>query len=949
MNLQGAGTFPGLLRLTRGSTDPALGSGDGDFLYSLNGNLVYEAAGVTTTLGAVGGVGTTWESLYANDSAWALTGAFTITQSGNTAFTLNKTGTGAGTVFELQNAGTGDDFSTITTRASSTGVIWDSHHDSASPADADVIFEHQVNGEDDGSTKLQYGRIRFLSDDVSAGTEDATYQLALMVAGTSRTCLAVTGPTITVGDGATNATITTSGALDLILSTNAGTNSGTIRIYDGANGNIELLNNGSGDVTVPTSGIVQGGTTATRCTFAVAGTTAQGFDITTATITTGDVLRINHSVAATLDGGFLLNCTVENTSVLSVGESGQVVIAGSAVGTAALTLTAGNILMSDGNFALTSTGTTDVFAITCNSLLANNAFIVSGSGTFTGTTTSSFFAVVQTGGTAGTTGYFSSSTATDSVAVVDISAAALTSGSALRITPGSATFTTGGKCIELEGGSAVAGNYLTATTTGAYTGTGMILLTAGAATTGILLSLVSTTGMTSGSLLRMTTSTAGAVATNGICSIRATGAYTSTSNAGLLDVVASALVGTGTIVNIQATNGSQLTNTALNVEQTTTTTGYTGDFVRIVGTSTTGDCNLIAVTSASTSAGDALSITGNGLVAGTSTLVNLVHGTSVLGAGNSMLRITSTSSDTGTTTGCLLDLASSAATAGTLVLVTSATLATGSGMVMALAGLTTGVGFSMTHATAVIANGGSMFRLNSGGIDTATTSGCLVDLTSTASTAGTQVLMTFSGLTGGKGMRMVADAMTGGMMIDLETSAAGFTGNYIRCYDGAAVDFSVSADGVIVQTATVITTTSAYTLTADSATTVGNGANTGVVDISGDGLTSGTLLNLSITDGTLTTGRYIKGWDVTRGAEDFAVIEDGVAYFAEGVATTAGGAIVMSFGTSQAFDIVVGSGAPILTASQGSLYLRSDGSSTSTRMYVNTDGAGTWTNVTTAA
>jgi hypothetical protein len=49
------------------------------------------------------------------------------------------------------------------------------------------------------------------------------------------------------------------------------------------------------------------------------------------------------------------------------------------------------------------------------------------------------------------------------------------------------------------------------------------------------------------------------------------------------------------------------------------------------------------------------------------------------------------------------------------------------------------------------------------------------------------------------------------------------------------------------------------------------------------------------------------------------------------------------------FGIFFGSGAPTLTAAKGSLYLRSDGSSTSTRMYVNTDGGTTWTNVVTAA
>jgi hypothetical protein len=47
--------------------------------------------------------------------------------------------------------------------------------------------------------------------------------------------------------------------------------------------------------------------------------------------------------------------------------------------------------------------------------------------------------------------------------------------------------------------------------------------------------------------------------------------------------------------------------------------------------------------------------------------------------------------------------------------------------------------------------------------------------------------------------------------------------------------------------------------------------------------------------------------------------------------------------------IFVGSGAPTVSAAQGSLYLRTDGSSTSTRAYINTDGATTWTAITTAA
>jgi len=48
------------------------------------------------------------------------------------------------------------------------------------------------------------------------------------------------------GSGAGNATLTTSGAHDLILDTNSGTNSGTITITDAANGDITIAPNGTG-------------------------------------------------------------------------------------------------------------------------------------------------------------------------------------------------------------------------------------------------------------------------------------------------------------------------------------------------------------------------------------------------------------------------------------------------------------------------------------------------------------------------------------------------------------------------------------------------------------------------------------------------------------------------------------------------------------------------------
>ena len=67
------------------------------------------------------------------------------------------------------------------------------------------------------------------------------------------------------------------------------------------------------------------------------------------------------------------------------------------------------------------------------------------------------------------------------------------------------------------------------------------------------------------------------------------------------------------------------------------------------------------------------------------------------------------------------------------------------------------------------------------------------------------------------------------------------------------------------------------------------------------------------------------------------------------IPVTAGGVKILTLGAGTTPAICAGSGAPTLTAPKGSLYLRTDGSTTSTRAYINTDAGTTWTAITTAA
>lgn len=87
------------------------------------------------------------------------------------------------------------------------------------------------------------------------------------------------------------------------------------------------------------------------------------------------------------------------------------------------------------------------------------------------------------------------------------------------------------------------------------------------------------------------------------------------------------------------------------------------------------------------------------------------------------------------------------------------------------------------------------------------------------------------------------------------------------------------------------------------------------------------------------------------GAASFGLQTNKTIVALSGTAVTAGGATKagLQFGSTTGPAVYFGSGAPTITAPQGSVYLNTTGSSTSTRMYINTTGSTTWTAVTTAA
>jgi hypothetical protein len=65
-----------------------------------------------------------------------------------------------------------------------------------------------------------------------------------------------------------------------------------------------------------------------------------------------------------------------------------------------------------------------------------------------------------------------------------------------------------------------------------------------------------------------------------------------------------------------------------------------------------------------------------------------------------------------------------------------------------------------------------------------------------------------------------------------------------------------------------------------------------------------------------------------------------------GTAPAAGGMSALQISSTANFGVFAGSGAPTVTAAQGSLYLRTDGTTTNDRIYVR--GASAWIAITTA-
>jgi hypothetical protein len=778
----------------------------GDETYGLyvnsSGELIFRSSSTSTILGVAGGGGSTpsLDAIYAGDKSLAITaGALTLAGShaSNDVLVITNA-TGSGDCIQITNSGTGNDVE---------------------------------------------------------GTLDAWHFTALG---------AMTALTATLAGSA--------GSNSLVLT------AGDVSFADGSITVVDADNAATLSVTNDTA------TTASVFVFAGSGaftgnTTSSFMTLTASGLTTGTVLYIPVVGLTTGKGINLIGTTALTTGIMLNVESGttgtSLTGAGRLVYVNHTGVTTNSGILSE--FASAATDETVILKVTASGALAlGTALAISGSSITTGKglTLNDLDAL--------TDGY--------GIHIKSTATALSSTGRLLLVEHATSATTTSGVIAEFK--------------TAATDETVLMQLTTAAMINGVALNVVGTTGMTTGSLIRVATSTAGALNTNGIVAIKATGAYTSTSNYGLLDVSATALVGTGTVVNIKATNGSQLTNTLLNVEQTTTTTAYTGNIVQLTGTSTTGDANVVLITSANTTDGRALKVvSGVTTTNGSAVLIQanalttgvglrFAHTTSVIADGGSMVRLSSSGVDTGgATNGVILDIAATGATAATLVKMVSSTAAQTAVTILDIvsSGYTTGFTGSVVKMTGASTTGSGNVLLVTGAN---TTAGETVKIDAAALTTGTGLLVTSAGVivTTGELVSLVANGATTSTGV-LRLSATGLTDGWAAEFTGGGAAFTASGGmlklamgAATVGTGLSVVSTGVYTGTTGLISVTANSATTGtIVDINATSLTTGAALK--ITTNTTATGEYINCYDGA--AVDFKVSRYGATTIAGNAAGTA--------------------------------------------------------------
>ena len=191
-----------------------------------------------------------------NSTSGSHTVQFKYASGSGDSFTFSASDKGDKIVFATANDGTNPDIDTLAIGTGISDVVDDTSPQLGGNLDtnshniliddahfiADENSNEQIIFQTTSSAVNQFDITNAATGNapsISATGDDTNIDVAIIPKGSGET---------KVGTGSANATVTSSGAHDLILDTNSGTNSGNITITDGSNGNITLTPNGTGDV-----------------------------------------------------------------------------------------------------------------------------------------------------------------------------------------------------------------------------------------------------------------------------------------------------------------------------------------------------------------------------------------------------------------------------------------------------------------------------------------------------------------------------------------------------------------------------------------------------------------------------------------------------------------------------------------------------------------------------
>lgn len=562
------------------------------------------------------------------------------------------------------------------------------------------------------------------------------------------------------------------------------------------------------------------------------------------------------------------------------------VMAGDA-GSDSLTLTAGDVVFSDGSVTITDADNAATFTVTNNTATTASVFVLAGSGVFTGSTTTSFLTITPSGMTTGTAVYLPVAAMTTG-AGLQVVANAVTSGSAVLIESSATgiTSTTGGLLKVTHSGTGSTSGVIVGITTAATDETiafdvtasaalaagALVNLSASSMTTGWGISLDDLDALTTGKGISIS-SAATAIATTGrLLYVLHSGA---TSTSGVLTEFNSAATDETTIVKITA-SGALALGACLDIVASSLTTGV-GLRIDNADALTTGVLvDIESAATAITGAGRMLSVDHSGA---TSTSGILVEFKSAATDETDILKITATGA---LALGSCIDIVASSMTTGAGLRIDSADA------------LTDGILVDLESGATAMTSTGRMLKVDHSG--NASVSGIIAEFASAAADETTIVKITASAalalgacldivassMTTGVGLRIdSADALTTGVLVDIESAATAIatTGRMLSVDHSGATTTS----GILSEFKSAATDeTTIVKITASAALALGT-----ALDINVSAMTTGTALKITATEGTLSGGLYINCYDATSSKTVFSVAENGAIIYSETTETVA--------------------------------------------------------------